>query len=70
MNLFCTKFRRRKQGNGKADKKTKTSLMQYDETPDYIDATMHDYQIDGLNWLITLVENRIGGILGDEMGLG
>ncbi|KAJ2998923.1 hypothetical protein HDV02_003898 [Globomyces sp. JEL0801] len=32
--------------------------------------TMRDYQIQGLNWLISLYENGINGILADEMGLG
>lgn len=31
---------------------------------------MRDYQIRGLNWLISLYENSINGILADEMGLG
>lgn len=31
---------------------------------------MRDYQIRGLNWMITLYENKINGILADEMGLG
>ena len=31
---------------------------------------MRDYQIQGLNWLISLYENGINGILADEMGLG
>lgn len=31
---------------------------------------MRDYQIRGLNWLISLAENGINGILADEMGLG
>ena len=31
---------------------------------------MRDYQIAGLNWLISLHENGISGILADEMGLG
>ena len=31
---------------------------------------MRDYQIRGLNWLISLYENGINGILADEMGLG
>lgn len=59
--------------NGKKsdeDKKSEVMLMQYDKTPDFIDGEMHDYQIRGLNWLISLCENGIGGILGDEMGLG
>ncbi|KAI4094733.1 MAG: hypothetical protein L6R37_007180 [Teloschistes peruensis] len=31
---------------------------------------MRDYQVAGLNWLISLHENGISGILADEMGLG
>ncbi|EJS43869.1 YFR038W [Saccharomyces arboricola H-6] len=32
--------------------------------------TLKPYQLDGLNWLITLYENGLNGILADEMGLG
>lgn len=52
------------------NKKSEVKLMQYETTPDFIVGEMHDYQIRGLNWLISLCENGIGGILGDEMGLG
>ena len=31
---------------------------------------MRDYQVEGLNWLISLHHNNINGILADEMGLG
>lgn len=31
---------------------------------------MRDYQVDGLNWLVSLYETGINGILADEMGLG
>ncbi|KAL7570972.1 hypothetical protein ACA910_002597 [Epithemia clementina (nom. ined.)] len=31
---------------------------------------MHEYQIEGLNWLIKLHDHGINGILADEMGLG
>lgn len=40
------------------------------ESPAYIQGTMRDYQVAGLNWLISLHENGISGILADEMGLG
>ena len=41
------------------------------ESPSYIQGgTMRDYQVAGLNWLISLHENGISGILADEMGLG
>ncbi|XP_065201133.1 lymphoid-specific helicase-like [Planococcus citri] len=31
---------------------------------------MRDYQLDGLEWLVTLFKNAVNGILADEMGLG
>ena len=40
------------------------------ESPGYIHGEMRDYQVAGLNWLISLHENGISGILADEMGLG
>ncbi|KAL4930770.1 putative SNF2 family helicase/ATPase [Aspergillus undulatus] len=40
------------------------------ESPPYIKGEMRDYQIAGLNWLVSLHENGISGILADEMGLG
>ncbi|ROT35639.1 SNF2 family domain-containing protein [Sodiomyces alkalinus F11] len=40
------------------------------ESPAFIHGEMRDYQIAGLNWLISLHENGISGILADEMGLG
>ncbi|EDO15396.1 hypothetical protein Kpol_1063p6 [Vanderwaltozyma polyspora DSM 70294] len=32
--------------------------------------TLKPYQLEGLNWLITLYENGLNGILADDMGLG
>ncbi|GMM46784.1 DNA translocase [Pichia kluyveri] len=40
------------------------------ESPNYIDGKLRDYQVQGLNWLISLYKNRLSGILADEMGLG
>ncbi|KAH8175731.1 SLIDE domain-containing protein [Sarocladium implicatum] len=40
------------------------------DSPPFIQGTMRDYQVAGLNWLISLHENGISGILADEMGLG
>jgi SWI/SNF-related matrix-associated actin-dependent regulator of chromatin subfamily A member 5 len=40
------------------------------DSPPFINGTMRDYQVAGLNWLISLHENGISGILADEMGLG
>lgn len=33
-------------------------------------ATMRDYQLVGLQWMVSLYNNRLNGILADEMGLG
>ncbi|GFP52172.1 hypothetical protein ACSS6W_003810 [Trichoderma asperelloides] len=40
------------------------------ESPSFVQGVMRDYQVAGLNWLISLHENGISGILADEMGLG
>ncbi|ORX54808.1 hypothetical protein BCR36DRAFT_282567, partial [Piromyces finnis] len=41
------------------------------ESPTYIkNGKLRDYQLQGLNWLISLYNNGINGILADEMGLG
>ena len=41
------------------------------DSPSFVqNGTMRDYQVSGLNWLISLHENGISGILADEMGLG
>ena len=41
------------------------------ESPAFIKhGQMRDYQVSGLNWLVSLHENGISGILADEMGLG
>lgn len=40
------------------------------ESPPFVEGEMRDYQVAGLNWLVSLHENGISGILADEMGLG
>lgn len=46
-------------------------ITQFDESPYYIlNGELRDYQVRGLNWMISLYENGINGILADEMGLG
>jgi len=45
--------------------------VRFEESPKYIEGgIMRDYQVRGLNWMISLYENGINGILADEMGLG
>ncbi|PAV81389.1 hypothetical protein WR25_06855 [Diploscapter pachys] len=47
------------------------TLVLFDKNPFYIlNGEMRDYQVRGLNWLISLQHNNINGILADEMGLG
>lgn len=46
------------------------SVTVFTESPAYIEGKMRDYQVQGLNWMISLYENNISGILADEMGLG
>lgn len=46
-------------------------LVRFEESPSYVkNGALRDYQIRGLNWMISLYENGINGILADEMGLG
>ncbi|KAI8393924.1 SNF2 family N-terminal domain-containing protein [Radiomyces spectabilis] len=46
-------------------------LTVFTESPSYVTGgTLREYQIQGLNWMISLFENGINGILADEMGLG
>lgn len=47
------------------------SITRFDSSPFYIKGgELRDYQVRGLNWMISLYENGINGILADEMGLG
>lgn len=52
------------------DEESEPTTTMFTESPGYIEGTMRDYQIQGLNWMISLYENNISGILADEMGLG
>ena len=36
--------------------------------PSYTTATLRDYQVDGINWMVAGYDSGIGGILGDQMG--
>ncbi|KZW00246.1 hypothetical protein EXIGLDRAFT_639641 [Exidia glandulosa HHB12029] len=43
----------------------------FEESPTYIKGgKMRDYQVQGLNWMVSLHHNGMNGILADEMGLG
>lgn len=52
-------------------RKTQGAITRFEVSPKYIqNGEMRDYQVRGLNWMISLYENGISGILADEMGLG
>ncbi|KAI4872532.1 hypothetical protein NFI96_016760, partial [Prochilodus magdalenae] len=52
-------------------RKAANLLVRFEESPSYVkNGALRDYQIRGLNWMISLYENGINGILADEMGLG
>ncbi|KAI0931115.1 hypothetical protein AcW1_001399 [Taiwanofungus camphoratus] len=42
----------------------------FEESPSFINGTMRSYQLQGLNWMVSLHHNGLNGILADEMGLG
>ena len=53
------------------EKRGQASQTIFRDSPQFIQGgEMRDYQVAGLNWLISLHENGISGILADEMGLG
>ena len=39
-------------------------------TPPYLSGELRSYQLNGVNWLVSLHDNDVNGILADEMGLG
>ncbi|MCJ1250726.1 hypothetical protein MMC30_007954 [Trapelia coarctata] len=55
----------------KDEKRGGTAQTIFHDSPGFIKGgQMRDYQVAGLNWLVSLHENGISGILADEMGLG
>ncbi|EMG45637.1 ISW1 ISWI chromatin-remodeling complex ATPase ISW1 [Candida maltosa Xu316] len=52
------------------DERSTDSILEFTESPGYVHGKLRPYQIQGLNWLISLHENKLSGILADEMGLG
>ena len=49
---------------------TKTKVESEKTVSKLLNATLREYQIIGFNWLKTLDEYGVGGILADDMGLG
>ncbi|KAH6908618.1 SNF2 family N-terminal domain-containing protein [Coprinopsis sp. MPI-PUGE-AT-0042] len=42
----------------------------FESSPSFITGLMRPYQLQGLNWMVSLHHNGLNGILADEMGLG
>lgn len=75
-SIICFSHRHRKTEQEEdeellAEEAVVAEIFRFEESPSYIKGgEMRDYQIRGLNWMISLYENGINGILADEMGLG
>ncbi|ODV69041.1 hypothetical protein HYPBUDRAFT_160833 [Hyphopichia burtonii NRRL Y-1933] len=53
------------------DEEDTPTITEFSESPGYIHGELRPYQIQGLNWMVSLYENGINGFLvADEMGLG
>lgn len=67
---ICHRKMEEEEDNEELMEETVTAIR-FESSPSYITGgEMRDYQIRGLNWMISLYENGINGILADEMGLG
>jgi len=49
--------------------KSSSSFMNF-PIPSSLNATLHEYQKEGFNWIASLEKSGIGGLLADDMGLG
>lgn len=56
--------------NDSLDNNSSEDYTVFTQSPGYVQGKLRDYQVQGLNWLVSLYENSISGILADEMGLG
>lgn len=54
----------------KVEKLGGAQTFEFSESPGYVHGKLRPYQVQGLNWLVSLYENNLSGILADEMGLG
>lgn len=53
------------------DSEQRDYITSFEGSPSFIQGgTMRDYQVRGLNWMISLYDKGLSGILADEMGLG
>ena len=68
-NSSCSDLQEEDEELLNAEKKGVTlTETRFEESPAYIkNGKMRDYQVRGLNWMISLYEHGINGILADEM---
>lgn len=50
--------------------KTPTNQFCYTKSPEFITGTLRHYQVEGVNWMLSMYDTRTNAILADEMGLG
>jgi ATP-dependent DNA helicase len=55
---------------GKATEARNDEKLKYQAPTILTGGTLRNYQLVGMNWLVSLYENGVNGILADEMGLG
>ena len=47
-----------------------TQGQAYASSPEFLDGSLHSYQLEGMNWLLHAKDQLHHVILADEMGLG
>jgi ATP-dependent DNA helicase len=72
--ITARKGRKRLRDEG-SDSETEAKRVKVNEAPSLeisplVTAKLRDYQVLGVQWMISLFENGLNGILADEMGLG
>jgi SWI/SNF-related matrix-associated actin-dependent regulator of chromatin subfamily A member 5 len=70
-NINLLKSLKREMDDGDDNEFESPQVTRLFYQPSYLTGgKLTEYQLDGLNWLISLYENGLNGILADEMGLG
>lgn len=61
---------RTNQGNSKKRKQVDGQIKGFSQSKSFSGGILKGYQLEGVQWLVSLYENGLNGILADEMGLG
>ncbi|KAG6816760.1 hypothetical protein H0H87_003155 [Tephrocybe sp. NHM501043] len=62
--------KRQKGDDGQAQNANEDEAVVFEQPALITGAKLKDYQLEGLQWMVSLDQNGISGILADEMGLG